>query len=37
MNQAKQGDCVKVHYRGSFENGKVFERLKGVILLNLQS
>lgn len=25
MNKAKQGDCVKVHYRGSLDSGEVFD------------
>jgi len=25
MDQAKQGDCVKVHYRGSLDGGQVFD------------
>ena len=25
MDKAKQGDCVKVHYRGSLDGGQVFD------------
>lgn len=25
MDKAKQGDCVKVHYKGSLDNGDVFD------------
>jgi peptidylprolyl isomerase len=29
MNQAKNGDTVKVHYRGRLENGRVFDTSQG--------
>jgi FKBP-type peptidyl-prolyl cis-trans isomerase 2 len=29
MDKAKQGNCVKVHYRGSLADGKVFDNSEG--------